>query len=109
MACSQHGKLLEIGKVATGLKEKPEEGLSFGELTKMLKPLIIEEHGKHVKVKPKIVLEVAYDEIQKSPSYSSGFALRFPRVIRNRTSEKSVHNINTLKDVTRLYGQQKKN
>ncbi len=108
LACSGDGKLVEVGKVATGLKEKPEEGLSFGEMTKLLKPLIIEGEGKHVKVKPKIVIEVAYEEIQKSPSYSSGYALRFPRVVRNRSSEKSVKDINTLEDVERLYGQQKK-
>ncbi len=108
LACSSDGRLVEVGKVATGLKEKPEEGLSFEELTKLLKPLIIEGQGKHVKVKPKIVIEVAYEEIQKSPSYSSGYALRFPRVIRNRSSEKSVDDINTLEDVERLYGQQKK-
>ena len=108
LACSSHGKLLEIGKASTGLKEKPEEGLSFEEITKLLKPLITEEHGKHVKVKPKIVIEVGYEEIQKSPSYSSGYALRFPRVIRNRSSEKGVSDINTLKDVERLYEQQRK-
>ncbi len=108
LACSDDGKFVEVGKVATGLKEKPEEGLSFDEMTKLLKPLIISEEGKHVKVKPKIILEVAYEEIQKSPSYSSGYALRFPRVIRNRTSEKSADEINTLEDVERLYGQQKK-
>ncbi len=108
LACSSDGKLVEVGKVATGLKEKPEEGLSFEEMTKLLKPLITEGEGKHVKVKPKIVIEVAYEEIQKSPSYSSGYALRFPRVIRTRSSEKGVNDINTLEDVERLYGQQKK-
>lgn len=108
LACSSDGKLVDVGKVATGLKEKPEEGLSFEEMTKLLKPLIMEGEGKHVKVKPKMVLEVAYEEIQKSPSYSSGYALRFPRVIRNRSSEKSVDDINTLEDVERLYNGQKK-
>ncbi len=108
LACSSEGKLLEIGKVSTGLKEKPEEGLSFDEMTKLLKPLIISGEGKHVRVKPKMVIEVAYEEIQKSPSYSSGYALRFPRVIRNRSSEKGINEINTLEDVERLYRQQKK-
>ena len=108
LACRKDGKLLGIGKVATGMKEKPEEGFSFDEITKLLKPLITEEHGKHVKVKPKIVLEVGYEEIQKSPSYSSGFALRFPKVRRNRTNEKGIDDINTLSDVQRLYEQQKK-
>lgn len=109
LACRDHsGELLEIGKVSTGLKEKREEGFSFDEVTEMLKPLIVKETGRLVKVKPKIVLEVAYEEIQKSPTYSSGYALRFPRVIRNRTDEKGIDDINTLEDVERLYKTQKK-
>ncbi|MBI2663768.1 ATP-dependent DNA ligase [Candidatus Woesearchaeota archaeon] len=108
LACRKGSELLEIGKASTGLKEKKEEGLSFEEMTKLLKPLITEEHGRHVKVKPKVVIEVGYEEIQKSPSYSSGYALRFPRVVRNRTDEKGVHDINTLQEVERLYRQQKK-
>ena len=110
LACRDHGhdKLLEIGKVSTGLKEKREEGLSFDEVTELLKPLVVEETGRLVKVRPKIVIEVAYEEIQKSPTYESGYALRFPRVIRNRTDEKGIHDINTLEDVERLYRQQKR-
>ncbi len=110
LACRDHGhdKLLEIGKVSTGLKEKREEGLSFDKVTELLRPLIVEETGRLVKVKPKIVIEVAYEEIQKSPTYESGYALRFPRVIRNRTDEKGMDDINTLEDVERLYKTQKK-
>ncbi|MBI2581389.1 ATP-dependent DNA ligase [Candidatus Woesearchaeota archaeon] len=110
LACRDHGhdKLLEIGKVSTGLKEKREEGLSFDEVTEMLRPLITEEHGRLVRVNPKVILEVAYEEIQKSPTYESGYALRFPRVIRNRSDEKGIGDINTIKDVERLYRQQKK-
>ncbi|MBI2141539.1 ATP-dependent DNA ligase [Candidatus Woesearchaeota archaeon] len=110
LACRDHGhdKLLEIGKVSTGLKEKREEGLSFDEVTEFLKPLVVEETGRLVKVKPKIVIEVAYEEIQKSPTYESGYALRFPRVIRNRTDEKGIHDINSIEDVERLYRQQKR-
>ena len=108
LACTKDGGMLEIGRVSTGLKEKPEEGLSFGEMTEMLKPLITSEKGKRVRVRPEIVIEVGYEEIQKSPGYSSGYALRFPRVIRNRSSEKSVGDANTLKDVEMLYETQKK-
>lgn len=108
LACRGDGKLLEIGKVSTGLKEKREEGFSFDEVTELLRPLILEQDGRYVKVKPKIVLEVAYEEIQKSPTYESGYALRFPRVIRNRSDEKGVGDINTIEDVERLYKQQKK-
>jgi len=103
IACKDHGKLLEIGKVGTGIKEKPSEGLSFGELTKLLKPLITEEKGRHVVVKPKMILEIEYEEIQKSPSYASGFALRFPRVLRLREDKKDV---STLSLVKKLYKEQ---
>jgi len=93
-----NSKILEIGKVSTGLKEKEELGLSFKELTKKLKPLIIKEFGRNVEVKPKIVVTVVYQNIQKSPTYSSGYALRFPRITRLRP-DKTVFDIATLEEV----------
>ncbi len=98
VACNSDGELLDIGKVSTGLKEKPEEGLSFLELTKLLKKIIIKEDGRHVFVKPEIVLTVQYQNIQKSPSYSSGYALRFPRV-RALRPDRGIQDIATLKEV----------
>jgi DNA ligase-1 len=77
----EEGKYLEVGKVGTGIKEKDEqEGVSFNELNNLLKPLIIKEEGKDVKIIPKIVVSITYQEIQQSPNYSSGWALRFPRI-----------------------------
>jgi len=46
LACRDGKEFKDIGKVGTGIKEKKEEGLSFGELTKLLKPLITKEKGK---------------------------------------------------------------
>ena len=80
----ENDELLEIGKVSTGLKEKKEEGLSFEDLTELLKPIIEREEGKKVYVKPEVVVMVGYQNIQVSPTYSSGFALRFPRLVRLR-------------------------
>ncbi|MDA1196471.1 MAG: ATP-dependent DNA ligase [Nanoarchaeota archaeon] len=108
LACSDSSGFFEVGKVGTGIKEKPEEGLSFGEMTDELKPLIISERGKSVVIKPKIVVEIAYEEIQKSPTYSSGYALRFPRVKRLRSMERSAMDITTLAEIERLYRKQKK-
>jgi DNA ligase-1 len=92
IACKHEDKFLGIGKVGTGIKEKgdavQEGGASFAELTKLLKPLIIEEKDKHIFVKPKIVIEVTYQDMQKSPTYNSGFALRFPRLARMRPDKK---------------------
>jgi len=102
VACKSHNQLLEIGKVSTGLKEKPEEGLSFEELTKKLKPLITEEQGRTVEVQPKLVVTVVYQNIQKSPKYSSGFALRFPRITRLRP-DRDTEDIATLSEVKREY------
>lgn len=106
LSCRDKNKFLEIGKVGTGIKEKEDE-LSFSELTKILKPKIISEKGKQVKIKPYLVLEIAYEEMQKSPNYNSGFALRFPRVIRIR-QDKSVKDVETLKRVKYYYSEQRK-
>ncbi len=106
LACIHQGKFLEIGRVSTGLKEKPEEGLSFDEMTRLLKPLITGGEGKVVSVRPKLVIEVAYEEIQKSPTYSSGFALRFPRVISLR-KDKGAHDATTLNEIEHYYHSQR--
>ncbi len=99
-------KFLEIGKLGTGIKEKTEQGVSFHELTKKIKPLIVEEQGKKVKIKPKIVVAVTYQEIQKSPNYSSGFALRFPRFTALRP-DKNANDISTLSEIKKDYEEQK--
>ena len=109
VAClDENDNFAEVGKVSTGLKEKEEEGLSFLEMTRLLKPLIISEKGREVKVKPKIVIEVAYEEIQKSPTYTSGYALRFPRVISLRTMDKGPEQASSIEYVKKLFEGQKK-
>ncbi|MBW2998695.1 ATP-dependent DNA ligase [Candidatus Woesearchaeota archaeon] len=100
IACvDSNGEFLEIGKVGTGFKEVSEDGLSFEEMTKLLKPDIVYEKGKEVKVIPKVVLEIEFEEIQKSPSYNSGYALRFPRVKNLRHKDKNVEEISSLDQV----------
>jgi DNA ligase-1 len=84
LACRTDEGFADCGMMGTGIKEKPEEGLSFEQLTEMLKPGITGETKEGVKIKPSMVVEVAYEEIQKSPTYSSGFALRFPRIVKVR-------------------------
>jgi DNA ligase-1 len=99
VACKEEHRFLDIGKVSSGLKElEQEEGTTYEEMTNLLKPLIIGEKGKEVKVKPKIVVSVIYQNIQRSPSYSSGFALRFPRIVRYRP-DRHIHDIATLEDI----------
>lgn len=105
----KRGEYLEIGKVGTGIKEKSESGLTFEELTKLLKPLIVEEKGKDVKVKPKIVVSVTYQEIQKSPNYDSGWALRFPRFTALRVGDKLLSEIADVDEVIEDFKSQKRN
>ena len=107
LACKNKEDYLEVGKVGTGIKEKTE-GLTYKELTKLLKPLIKREEGKIVELNPGIVIEIGYEEIQKSDSYSSGYALRFPKVLRLREDEKQLNEINTVADVEKIYNSQSK-
>ena len=107
IACrDDNGNILRIGKVASGLKEKREEGLSYDEVTEMLKPLIVKQQGRYVEVEPKIIVEVAYEEIQKSLEYESGFALRFPRIIRLR-EDKPLDEISESNHIKELYNNQR--
>jgi len=98
VACRKDNEFLDLGKVGTGIKEKTELGVSFDQLTKMLTPLITSEKGKHIQVKPKIVITVTYQNIQVSPTYKSGFALRFPRLTALRLDRKP-SDIATLKEI----------
>ncbi len=110
LSCKDKKKneFVEIGKMSTGLKEKESKGVSYTELTNKLNPLIIEEKGKSVEIKPKIVVAVTYQEIQRSPNYNSGFALRFPRFTALR-EDKPLSEITTLQDIEKDYKNQKRN
>jgi len=102
LGCRDGEDFLRIGKVGTGIKEKEEMGVSFKELTKLLKKDIINSAGREVDVAPKVIIEVAYEEIQKSPTYNSGYALRFPRLLRLR-DDKPLSEVDDLKKVEKLY------
>lgn len=103
---AETGEFLEIGRMGTGIKEKDEEGVSFGMLTELLSPLIVAEAGREVKIRQSVVVEVDYEEIQKSPTYKSGFALRFPRFVRLR-EDRSAEEISTVEDVRQLFDSQR--
>jgi len=105
LACKDGDELLEVGKVGTGIKEK-SEGVTFKALTDELEKDVVEEKGNKVKVKPRIVLEVGYEEIQKSVNYDSGYGLRFPKVMSIR-EDKDVSEISDLKLVKKIYDGQR--
>ena len=106
LGCRQGTTFLKIGKVGTGIKEKEDLGVSFKELTLLLKKNVVASSGREVTVKPKVIIEVAYEEIQKSPTYESGYALRFPRLLRLR-DDKALSEVDDLKRIERLYRQQR--
>lgn len=87
-----------IGKLATGLTDEQLE-----EITQRLEPLITKEDGRDVEVRPEVIVEAEYEEIQKSPNYSSGYALRFPRMKQFRDDKEEA---DSLEKVERLYEQQ---
>jgi len=89
---------LTIGKVASGILEIGETGHSLKNLTRLLKPLKISEENGITKFSPEIILEVEYQEIQPSTTYDSGYALRFPRILRLR-EDKTLDEINTITDM----------
>ncbi len=96
LAClNESDKYLPCGKLGTGLSDE-----QFEKLTKELKDLVIKESGREVKLKPETIVEVGYEEIQKSPKYESGYALRFPRLIRFRPDRDKP---NKLKKIENLY------
>jgi DNA ligase 1 len=92
------GELLNIGKAYSGLTDK-----ELSELTEWFRNHTIQEfgHGRVRLVEPSIVIEVTFDRIQPSKRHKSGFAMRFPRILRLRP-DKLPEDIDTLDTVKRL-------
>ncbi|NUE03045.1 ATP-dependent DNA ligase [Halorubraceae archaeon YAN] len=85
-----------IGKVATGITDAQLE-----ELTTLCEPHILSESGQSIDLSPAVVFEVGYEEIQQSPTYASGYALRFPRFVAVR-DDKTPETADSLDRVDRL-------
>jgi DNA ligase-1 len=94
------GGYAPVGKTFKGLTDK-----QFIEMTERLRGLQTDDDGYTVAVKPEVVVEVTYNEIQKSPQYSSGFALRFARITRIR-DDKGPPQTTTLAELQALYERQ---
>lgn len=90
-------RFLNIGKAYSGLTDD-----EIREMTRLLRTLGTERFGRVLLVRPEVVLEIAFDGIQKSPRHKSGFALRFPRILRWR-KDKTPSQIDTLERVRQLY------
>ncbi|RLG14929.1 MAG: DNA ligase [Candidatus Nanohalarchaeota archaeon] len=104
LACRDEntGEFLVVGKLGTGLKEKEEEGTTFKEISELIKDDILSQTDRSVLVSPKIIVEVAFEELQRSSNYNSGFALRFPRFIGLRP-DKSINDVNTLGNLKKIF------
>ncbi|MEM3514388.1 MAG: ATP-dependent DNA ligase [Candidatus Hadarchaeum sp.] len=96
------GKFEIIGKTFKGLTDE-----EIKEMTRELQKLVIRQEGRRVWVLPKMVVEIAYNEIQRSPKYPSGMALRFARIIRLRP-DKSPIEADTIQRVRGIFERQVK-
>ena len=93
-------KLLNIGKAYSGLTDA-----EILEYTEFFLQHTIEDHGHLRTVEPLVVLEVAFNNIQKSSRHASGYALRFPRIVRIRR-DKPVSEVDTVETVVELFARQ---
>jgi DNA ligase-1 len=94
------GEFMVVGKTFKGLTDK-----EIIWMTKRLKELAVREERGRVVVVPQIVVEVVYNEIQRSPKYKCGMALRFARITRIR-DDKSPEEADTIQRVTEIYEKQ---
>ena len=92
-----HGELLNVGKAYSGVTDA-----EIAELTSWLDAHTLEDFGHYRTVEPLRVLEVAFNNVMRSDRHASGFALRFPRIVRLR-SDKPVSEIDTLDRVEEIF------
>jgi len=96
-----HGeRLVNIGKAYSGLTDS-----EIAEMTKWFLAHKIAEQGLRLEVEPKIVLEVAFNNMMLSTRHESGYALRFPRIVRLRP-DKHPEDADTIKTVEEIYARQ---
>jgi len=102
VACQDSGKLIALSRVATGFSDE-----QLLEVYDLLKDRVIKKSGKEVSFEPDLIFEVGYAELQVSPTYEGGFALRFPRFIRIR-DDKDITDVETLESIRERYFRQTK-
>jgi DNA ligase-1 len=97
---SAGGELLNVGKAYSGLTDA-----EIAEISAWIMAHTLEDQGYFRTVEPLMVLEVAFNNIMRSGRHASGFALRFPRILRIRT-DKPVSEIDTVERVEEIYQSQ---
>jgi DNA ligase-1 len=93
-------RLANIGKAYSGLTDA-----EIAEMTKWFLAHKISERGLRLEVEPKVVLEVAFNNMMRSTRHQSGYALRFPRIVRLRP-DKRPEDADTIETVREIYGRQ---
>jgi DNA ligase-1 len=93
-------RLLTIGKAYTGLTDA-----EIATMTEHFHSITLQDFGRYRTVVPEIVVEIAFDRIMRSGRHRSGFAMRFPRIVRIR-DDKTPAEIDTLATVEALFGEQ---
>ncbi len=93
-------RLVNIGKAYSGLTDA-----EIAEMTKWFLAHTIRDHGLRLEVEPKIVIEVAFNNMMQSSRHESGYALRFPRIVRLRP-DKHPEDADTLDTVREIYAKQ---
>ena len=93
-------RLLTIGKAYTGLTDT-----EIASMTEYFKSVTLQDFGRYRTVVPEVVVEIAFDRIMRSGRHRSGFAMRFPRIVRIRT-DKTPAEIDTMATVEAVFGEQ---
>jgi DNA ligase-1 len=93
-------RLLTIGKAYTGLTDA-----EIATMTERFQGTTLQDFGRYRTVVPEVVVEIAFDRIMRSARHRSGFAMRFPRIVRMR-DDKTPAEIDTLATVEALFGEQ---
>jgi DNA ligase-1 len=93
-------RLVNIGKAYSGLTD-----VEIAEMTQWFLEHTIDDQGFRREVEPKIVLEVAFNNVMKSDRHESGYALRFPRIVRLRP-DKSPEEVDTVERAEEIFQQQ---
>jgi DNA ligase 1 len=102
---TEKAKLVNIGKAYSGLTDAEIAEMTKWFLEHTIPDQTSDAQGFRLLVEPKVVLEVAFNNMMRSDRHDSGYALRFPRIVRLR-SDKSPEDADTLARVKEIYEHQ---
>jgi DNA ligase-1 len=94
---ASEGALVTIGKAYSGLSDA-----EIAQMTRWFEAHTISPHGRYRVVEPRVVVEIAFDVVHRSGRHASGYALRFPRIVRLR-EDKDAAEIDRLSTVAALH------